>query len=45
LREIAAGEVTEEILTEPDYIEEPSLDDAAPMPDETTPRPIPSLGS
>ena len=45
LREIAAGEVTEEILTEPDYIEEPSLDDAAPLPDETAPRPIPSLGS
>jgi DNA-directed RNA polymerase subunit omega len=44
LREIAAGEVTLEILTEPDYIPDPSLDEAPPMPEVLTPRPIPSLG-
>ncbi|MGI9264306.1 MAG: DNA-directed RNA polymerase subunit omega [Gammaproteobacteria bacterium] len=44
LREIAAGEVTAEILTEPDFIEEPSLDDAIPLPEDLAPRPIPSLG-
>jgi DNA-directed RNA polymerase subunit omega len=44
LREIAAGTVTEEILTEPDYIPEPSLDEAMPLPEDATPRPIPSLG-
>jgi len=44
LREIAAGEITIDILTEPDYIPEPSLDDAMPLPDDVTPRPIPMLG-
>lgn len=44
LREIAAGEVTPEILTAPDFIAEPSLDEAMPLPEDMTPRPIPSLG-
>jgi DNA-directed RNA polymerase subunit omega len=44
LREIAAGEVTPEILTAPDFIQEPSLDEALPLPEDLKPRPIPSLG-
>jgi DNA-directed RNA polymerase subunit omega len=44
LREIAAGEVTLDILTAPDYVEEPSLDEALSLPEDLTPRPIPSLG-
>ena len=44
LREIAAGEVTPEILTAPDFIAEPSPDEAMPLPEDMTPRPIPSLG-
>lgn len=44
LREIAEGNVTPEILTEPDYIEDPSLEEAMPMPDDMVPRPIPPLG-
>jgi len=44
LREIAAGDVTPEILKEPDRIEvEPSLEDAMAAQDELSPRPIPSL--
>jgi DNA-directed RNA polymerase subunit omega len=44
LREIAAGNVTPEILKEPDRIEvEPSLEDAMAAQDELSPRPIPSL--
>ncbi|MGB5209286.1 MAG: DNA-directed RNA polymerase subunit omega [Gammaproteobacteria bacterium] len=44
LREIAAGDVTPEILKEPDRIEvEPSLEEAMAAQDELSPRPIPSL--
>ena len=44
LREIAEGEVTQEILSEPDRLEEPSLEEAMPLPEEIVPRPIPPLG-
>jgi DNA-directed RNA polymerase subunit omega len=44
LREIAAGEITPEILKEPDRLEEPSFEPAMPAPEDLVPRPIPPLG-
>lgn len=44
LREIAAGDVTPEILKEPDRLVEPSLEDAMAAEEELSPRPIPPLG-
>jgi DNA-directed RNA polymerase subunit omega len=44
LREIAEGRVDASILKEPDRIEEPGFEEHMPPLEESSPRPIPSLG-
>jgi DNA-directed RNA polymerase omega subunit len=44
LREIADGTVDASILKEPDHLQEPGFEDQDLGPEDTSPRPIPSLG-